>query len=161
MELPSPQRMRLIGSILGFLIFVVPLALLYVSMKSELSSPPREEPPARKEQLQRGPLVLEIAGRRGSDVELRFKNVSAGPLKIAVPAGPSGLLTFLPRGAKKVGTSPQPVAGSYAVIELLPGDSYSRLYKDVANWNGPVAVYYDSRLPGLPADTWSGSVEIP
>lgn len=176
MSLPSPQRMRLIGGVAGLLIFAVPLALLYASMKAELSSQGAPEAvsaaPAGQiaragagaggEALPSGPLALEIARRSGPDVELRLRNVSQGRLRIAVPAAAGDIIRFVAVGSAPKGPAGPCDPAAWAVIELLPGDAYSRVYRDaVEPGRGPIRALYDSRVPNLPEGAWSGRVESP
>jgi hypothetical protein len=193
------RNARTLGTLIGALIFIVPMALIWISIathdygnaepgkgresrrdrgargagivrragpgRSGAEAAPREEETAgpRGADADTAPLGLSASRRPDGGIDVALRNQSGRKLRLVVPGGPGRAVTFVPAGgAGPAGGVPEarPAGPVFepkldAVIELLPGASYTCLIRG-AGTDGPVRAVYDSRGEGLPEGAWSG-----
>jgi hypothetical protein len=157
-ELPA-SRARVIGYVLGLGVFALPLGAAFCSIWWGWKVPGRELP-QEDTPPPGGPLRIGAQREGPGGVRVVMRNASGGKLRLVVPGGLGRVLRLVPAGPVPFTLPGKPSEAVYdekldAVVELLPGDSYSRVLTGEIPGDRFRAVY-DSRGAGLPEGAWSG-----
>lgn len=157
MELPA-SKAKVIGYVLGLGVFFAPLGWMFCSVWWGWRVPRREAP---REDAPSGGTPLRIdAHREGrGGVRVVMRNSSRKKLRIVVPRSLGRALRLVPAGPPAA-LPDEPAEVVYdkeldSVVELLPGDSYSRVLRGKVP-RGRFRAVYDSRGAGVPEGVWPG-----
>jgi hypothetical protein len=103
-----------------------------------------------------GPVRVTVERMSTARVRVELGNGTEQKLRIVVPGDLGRALRLVPAGSPANGEPGLAYDDARdAVVEVLPGDSYSRALKGVVPL-GPFRAVYDTRGEGLPDGAWSG-----
>jgi hypothetical protein len=179
------RRARVLGSAIGIAVFVVPMGLVILSLwlhepgadgeQTGVGRPASaarpagrirgvsrsSQPPGARGLTRDAPIAVGLRRVSTAEVEVTLRNVSGRRLRLVVPGGPGRVVRMVPRdAAPALPRWPVYDPDHDAVVELLPGASYTCVIRDKKEFPpGPFRAVYDSRGKGRPATAWSGRAE--